>query len=181
MFKIAFKLWKINSLSLKTPFNYCVLAFVSWLHHVLVHQHHFPLFLFLSKSVCEMNSLGPECNELKQKYDACFNLWFSEKFLKSGGNNSDCPKEEATPSMCEPIFVLYQKCVRVSWNLKGWICVPYRYLKRKFKFQNAIKAQKLDLTEIDKKILGTSSEKQRPQSEDNTDDKKWSNQGPSSD
>ena len=61
-----------------------------------------------------MNSLGPECNELKQKYDACFNLWFSEKFLKSGGNNSsDCPKEEATPSMCEPIFVLYQKCVRV--------------------------------------------------------------------
>ena len=66
----------------------------------------------LSKS--EMNSLGPECNELKQKYDACFNLWFSEKFLKSGGSTSDSPREEATPSMCEPIFVLYQKCVRVS-------------------------------------------------------------------
>ena len=70
------------------------------------------LSLFVSKS--EMNSLGPECNELKQKYDACFNLWFSEKFLKSGGSTSDCSKEEATPSMCEPIFVLYQKCVRVS-------------------------------------------------------------------
>ena len=68
----------------------------------------------VSKSVSEMNSLGPECNELKQKYDACFNLWFSEKFLKSGGNTFDCSKEEATPSMCEPIFVLYQKCVRVS-------------------------------------------------------------------
>ena len=39
MFKIALKLYKINSLSLKTPFNYCVLAFVSWLHHVLVHHH----------------------------------------------------------------------------------------------------------------------------------------------
>ena len=72
---------------------------------------------FLSKSVFEMNSLGPECNELKQKYDACFNLWFSEKFLKSGGSTSDSPKEEATPSMCEPIFVLYQKCVRVSWKM----------------------------------------------------------------
>ena len=29
-----------------------------------------------------MNSLDPECNELKKKYDSCFNLWFTEKFLK---------------------------------------------------------------------------------------------------
>ena len=29
-----------------------------------------------------MNSLDPECNELKTKYDSCFNLWFTEKFLK---------------------------------------------------------------------------------------------------
>jgi hypothetical protein len=54
-----------------------------------------------------MNSLDPECNDLKQKYDACFNLWFSEKFLR-GSDKSE------PPSMCQPLFVLYQKCVRVS-------------------------------------------------------------------
>ena len=41
-------------------------------------------------------------------------------------------------------------------------------------FQNAIKAQKIDLSEIDKEILGTTDEKQRPLGEDtpNKDDKK---------
>lgn len=50
-----------------------------------------------------MNSLGEDCNELKRKYDACFNLWFSERFLK--GDNDD--------SMCAPIFKVYQECVKV--------------------------------------------------------------------
>jgi len=49
-----------------------------------------------------MNSLDPECNELKQKYDSCFNLWFTEKFLK--GDTKD--------DMCKPLFVLYRDCVR---------------------------------------------------------------------
>jgi len=49
-----------------------------------------------------MNSIGEECNELKQKYDSCFNIWFSEKFLK-GDSNDD---------MCKPLFVLYRDCVR---------------------------------------------------------------------
>ncbi|XP_005186566.1 TP53-regulated inhibitor of apoptosis 1-like [Musca domestica] len=49
-----------------------------------------------------MNSLGEDCNELKRKYDACFNLWFSERFLK--GDNDD--------SMCAPIFKVYQECVK---------------------------------------------------------------------
>ena len=75
-----------------------------------------------------MNSLGPECNELKQKYDACFNLWFSEKFLKGGSNTKDVSKEEATPSMCEPIFVLYQKCVRVSERRFYFICPEQSWL-----------------------------------------------------
>ncbi len=51
-----------------------------------------------------MNSLGRECNELKGKYDACFNVWFSEKFLK-GDSNED---------MCKPLFLVYRDCVRVS-------------------------------------------------------------------
>ncbi len=55
----------------------------------------------------EMNSLDPECNELKQKYDACFNVWFSEKFLKGSADASD-------DSMCKPIFLVYRECVRVS-------------------------------------------------------------------
>ena len=49
-----------------------------------------------------MNSIGPECNELKAKYDSCFNVWFSEKFLK--GDTSD--------DMCKPLFVVYRDCVR---------------------------------------------------------------------
>lgn len=49
-----------------------------------------------------MNSLGRECNELKGKYDACFNVWFSEKFLK-GDSNED---------MCKPLFLVYRDCVR---------------------------------------------------------------------
>ena len=54
-----------------------------------------------------MNSLGPECNELKASYDECFNLWFSEKFLKGDTANS---KDD---SMCRPIFMVYRECVRV--------------------------------------------------------------------
>ena len=49
-----------------------------------------------------MNSIGKDCNELKAKYNECFQVWFSEKFLK--GDTDD--------SMCKPIFGVYRKCVR---------------------------------------------------------------------
>ncbi|KAH8402229.1 hypothetical protein KR009_010500 [Drosophila setifemur] len=49
-----------------------------------------------------MNSIGNDCNELKKQYDACFNSWFSEKFLK--GQTDD--------SACAPIFRVYQECVK---------------------------------------------------------------------
>jgi len=48
-----------------------------------------------------MNSVGSECTELKQQYDACFNTWFAEKFLK--GNTHD---------VCAPLFKVYQECVK---------------------------------------------------------------------
>lgn len=51
-----------------------------------------------------MNSLGKECDELKLQYDACFNYWFTERFLK--GDNDE--------SMCAQIFKVYQQCVKVS-------------------------------------------------------------------
>ncbi|XP_068982366.1 TP53-regulated inhibitor of apoptosis 1-like [Bombus flavifrons] len=41
------------------------------------------------------------CKELKEKYDRCFNDWFSEKFLR--GINDD--------SECAPLLKVYTKCV----------------------------------------------------------------------
>jgi len=76
-----------------------------------------------------MNSIGKECNELKAKYDECFQVWFSEKFLK-GDNNDD---------MCKPIFGVYKDCVR-----------------------KAMKENNIDLSEVDKVILGTENEKKTP-------------------
>jgi len=74
-----------------------------------------------------MNSIGPECSELKAKYDSCFNVWFSEKFLK-GKDDED---------MCKPLFILYRDCVR-----------------------EAIKRENINMDEVDKRVLGTSEEKQ---------------------
>lgn len=51
-----------------------------------------------------MNSIGEACNDLKKEYDACFNTWFAEHFLK--GNTND--------SMCAPMFKVYQTCVKVT-------------------------------------------------------------------
>ncbi|XP_033219804.1 TP53-regulated inhibitor of apoptosis 1-like isoform X2 [Belonocnema kinseyi] len=41
------------------------------------------------------------CKELREKYEDCFNIWFSEKFLK--GNNND--------SMCASLLKVYTECV----------------------------------------------------------------------
>ncbi|XP_060825840.1 TP53-regulated inhibitor of apoptosis 1-like isoform X2 [Bombus pascuorum] len=41
------------------------------------------------------------CKELKEKYDRCFNDWFSEKFLR--GINDD--------SECAHLLKVYTKCV----------------------------------------------------------------------
>lgn len=67
-----------------------------------------------------MNSLGDDCNDLKRKYDECFNLWFSDRFLK--GDNDD--------SMCAPIFKVYQECVKVSCILFNILskCLTYEFL-----------------------------------------------------
>ena len=51
-----------------------------------------------------MDSIGKDCNELKTKYDACFQVWFSEKFLK--GDTSE--------DMCKPLFIVYKDCVTVG-------------------------------------------------------------------
>ncbi|CAG8486455.1 3368_t:CDS:2 [Dentiscutata heterogama] len=45
-------------------------------------------------------SIGRSCDELKKDYDACFNKWYSEKFLKG----------DLRPE-CEEIFRKYRDCV----------------------------------------------------------------------
>lgn len=51
-----------------------------------------------------MNSVSETCSQLKQTYDACFNAWFGEKFLK-GDHSIDA---------CSPMFQVYQECVKVT-------------------------------------------------------------------
>ncbi|ODQ53512.1 mitochondrial distribution and morphology protein 35 [Saitoella complicata NRRL Y-17804] len=53
-------------------------------------------------------SVGPDCTELKQKYDSCFNDWYANKFLKG----------VATVNECEDTFVDYKACVMVTLKEK---------------------------------------------------------------
>ncbi|CAH1403546.1 unnamed protein product [Nezara viridula] len=41
------------------------------------------------------------CLHLKKEYDACFNVWFSEKFLKGDSNDE----------MCAQLLKVYKACV----------------------------------------------------------------------
>ena len=52
-----------------------------------------------------LQSIGAQCNELKKEYDACFNKWYSEKFLKG----------DVRPE-CEEMFKKYKACVMVRLN-----------------------------------------------------------------
>lgn len=59
-----------------------------------------------------MNSVGSECNDLKKEYDACFNTWFSEHFLR--GRRED---------RCAPLLKVYQDCVKNAirtQNIELW-------------------------------------------------------------
>ncbi|KAI8902418.1 mitochondrial distribution/morphology family 35/apoptosis [Globomyces pollinis-pini] len=47
-----------------------------------------------------MASISPECNNLKQKYDLCFNTWYSEKYLQGD-----------TTQPCQDLFKEYKACV----------------------------------------------------------------------
>ncbi|CAG0894545.1 unnamed protein product [Cyprideis torosa] len=69
---------------------------------------------FLSCGNCKqlfirMNSLDPACNELKHAYDACFNKWFAEKFLRGVTDDSECSE----------LLKSYRACVRKAIENKG--------------------------------------------------------------
>ena len=55
-----------------------------------------------------MESIGKECSEFKQEYDACFNKWYAEKFLKGEVDTAT----ETVP--CAELFNTYKECVVVS-------------------------------------------------------------------
>jgi len=48
------------------------------------------------------SSIGEKCTNIKQEYDACFNSWYSEKFLKG----------DAT-AQCDDLFFKYKECLMV--------------------------------------------------------------------
>ena len=59
------------------------------------------------------------CRQLKEQYEACFNIWFPEKFLK--GDNND--------SMCRELLKSYTECVQVHdyncYDMIHWINFPH--------------------------------------------------------
>ncbi|CAL1528754.1 unnamed protein product [Lymnaea stagnalis] len=55
-----------------------------------------------------MDSVGKECQDLKRKYDECFNKWFAEKFLKG-----------VTEDPCTKLFNVYQECVKKAIKEKN--------------------------------------------------------------
>ena len=57
-----------------------------------------------------MESIGKECSEFKQEYDACFNKWYAEKFLKGEVDTAT----ETVP--CAELFNTYKECVVVSFR-----------------------------------------------------------------
>ncbi|RZF34495.1 hypothetical protein LSTR_LSTR011737 [Laodelphax striatellus] len=55
-----------------------------------------------------MNSVGNQCTDLKQQYDACFQTWFTERFLKGDMNDE----------ICAPLFRVYQQCLKKTMKEK---------------------------------------------------------------
>lgn len=51
-----------------------------------------------------MNSIVPECTNIKHDYDKCFNSWFTEKFLRQG--------DTKLPPSCDDLFKKYQDCIK---------------------------------------------------------------------
>ncbi|KAI8505100.1 TP53-regulated inhibitor of apoptosis 1 [Branchiostoma belcheri] len=119
-----------------------------------------------------MNSVGSECNDMKRDYDQCFNKWFSEKFLK--GDRAD--------EACTPLFKKYQSCVKVSLTdspafpsagarRKGTglpACVTLTHgtaiLLKTSSCNKAMKEKEINIEDVERTILGTNSEPQKPPS-----------------
>ena len=58
-----------------------------------------------------MESIVPECTEAKRKYEACFNRWYAEEFLRGGGS----VKEDG----CVELFQAYRECLIKGLQSRG--------------------------------------------------------------
>ncbi|KAL6947110.1 hypothetical protein ACO0QE_001979 [Hanseniaspora vineae] len=64
----------------------------------------------------------PKCNEYKQKYDQCFNKWYSEVFLSTSSNKSTTNSQSNVGStnknekICEFEWNKYHTCLMNSLN-----------------------------------------------------------------
>lgn len=56
-----------------------------------------------------MNSISEDCNDLKKRYDACFNSWYTESFLR--GDTKSEP--------CRELFEKYHACVMKALKEKN--------------------------------------------------------------
>jgi len=56
-----------------------------------------------------MDSFSKKCTPLKQEYDACFNDWYSNKFLKGKGALNECQEH----------FNRYQECIKKELSARG--------------------------------------------------------------
>ena len=79
-----------------------------------------------------MDSIGKECNPLKHEYDACFNKWYAEKFLKGQWTAAD-------GEPCAELFHKYRGCV-----------------------MKTLKEKNINIDDVLHTIIGTSEEKQPP-------------------
>jgi len=59
------------------------------------------------------NSLAPECNPAKERYDACFLKWYSESFLR----NAKPAATQAQP--CARLFDEYNTCLWKALRARG--------------------------------------------------------------
>eukprot|EP00051_Salpingoeca_urceolata_P028329 m.486322 g.486322 ORF g.486322 m.486322 type:complete len:74 (+) comp24318_c0_seq1:178-399(+) len=58
-----------------------------------------------------MDSIDEACTPHKHKYDACFNVWYSEKYLQGKTGAKDNP--------CTPLLEEYSICVKRALKEKG--------------------------------------------------------------
>lgn len=68
-----------------------------------------------------MNSISEDCQELKTQYDACFNGWFKDKFLKG-----------FTDDACGQIFNSYQHCVKVNFQFHWVMLYSIKFFQNLF-------------------------------------------------
>lgn len=67
-----------------------------------------------------MSSIGKECDELKHKYDDCFNDWFNNGYLKEKPKSNKDNKQAIVP--CEALFLSYQECTK---KVRGILLLCY--------------------------------------------------------